>query len=58
MCVVVGTSGNGNEDTVIFPDASDVRPESWLNFFRNRGATVFRAEDDVEVVLRVSMRHL
>ena len=55
---MVGGAADGvREDSVILADAGDVGPEVWLKFFGDRVAAVFGAEDDVEGVLRVGVRH-
>ena len=55
---MVGGAADGlRENRVIFADAGDVGPESWLKFFGNGFTAVFGTEDDVDGVLRVGVRH-
>lgn len=55
---MVGGAADGlRENRVIFANAGDVGPESWLKIFGDGFAAVFGAEDDVDGVLRVGMRH-
>jgi hypothetical protein len=57
MDVVGGAADGLRENRVIFANACDVGPETWLKFLGNGFAAVFGAEDDVDGVLRVGVRH-
>ena len=55
---MVGGAADGvGEDSVIRADAGDVGPEVGLKILGDGFAAVFGAEDDVERVLRVGVRH-
>ncbi len=58
MNVVVGATDRMNENFMVCAYAGDVRPEFGLKFLRNGFVAVFGAEDYVDGVLDVRVRHL
>jgi hypothetical protein len=57
MDVVGGAADGEGEDSVIRADAGEVGPEVGLKILGDGFAAVFGAEDDVETVLCVGVRH-
>ena len=47
-----------NEDSILFADASEVGAEPGFEFFWDEVAAVFGAEDEVDRVLGVGVRHV
>jgi len=58
MNVIVHAADRTNENPVVFANAGDIGPHSWLEILRDEFGAVFGAEDDVEYVLGVCVRHV
>src|SRR5271170_987651 len=58
MNVVVCSADGVNENSVLFADAGGVGPEARLKILRDQLGAVFGAEDGVDCVLSVRVRHV
>jgi hypothetical protein len=58
MNVIFGSTDRLDFDPVVLANAGDIRPEFWLKFFWQQLAAVLRAENQMDRVLRVGMRHV
>jgi hypothetical protein len=56
--VIVGPADDVGENSFVLANSGDESPEARLKFFGDSFLAIFRAEDDVENILGVRVRHV